>query len=209
MKIPTLGSTPELEPTEPMPRMRMDVERESVPGVILRLGVYCSRPARSLTPESRKNSLVNADTDMGTSCRGSALRVAVTITSSITRLGSMSAMTGWQSADRATIVARGFGRDKGPARARAFYVDPRSLGRYVPTSRAHLRDDAAKVYLCAAVLLAFRPPNDLPQETNFKARPDRLVDKGWRCPSREPTRESSAICARCPTATGGRRAGPA
>ena len=90
-----------------MPRMRIEVERLSVPGVIFRLGVYWSSPLSWFTPVSAKKSLVNADTDMATSCSFSTRRLAVTITSSNT-----SAVVSWAQVDGAIAVA-------GAARARA------------------------------------------------------------------------------------------
>ena len=41
MNTPTLGSMPALFPTDPMPRIRITVERVSVVAWILRLGTNC------------------------------------------------------------------------------------------------------------------------------------------------------------------------
>ncbi len=78
MKTPTLGSMPELLPTEPMPRMRMTVPRVSVTGLIFRLGTYCWSWPNFVVPESSRKLASRAAIEIATSWSDSSRLVAVT-----------------------------------------------------------------------------------------------------------------------------------
>jgi len=91
MNTPTLGSMPALFPTDPMPRIRITVERVSVVAWILRLGTNCPSRANSVRPESSRKPDGSAAMEIGTSCSACSRLLAVTVISSMPAQVSSSA----------------------------------------------------------------------------------------------------------------------
>jgi len=158
---------PALLPTEPMPRMRMLVERVSVTGMISRLGTKLWSSLNVVTPASRRVSPLRAVMEMGTVCRVFARLLAVTTISSIPPALADSGSPNSASADS--------GRSALPSESRPVSSGPgRKSASCVPTGS--MESGATD----GSAISSPRAGTAKPSTTAARERAARLTDKGAR-----------------------------